>query len=266
MELSKRQPIYPRCERGDCRRRRCPPHCEHAHSGADRARTVLGRPSETPEQPQAHHRRPRAPSPPAPTSSSSTARPRSQLAHHGQRPAPADPEGKGAQKDPDQRPLGRGRSRCVHLSRLITGACRAGTGRLRRAREGREPAEEHWELTLCPVLATACHPRSDTVAHTPHLDLDSPPAQTLAGRILDDSAPKRSGAPPVPKASAPAAPAGGGDDDAPKPQQLAGIFAGVGMPTLRKTGAPVASSLGGSGAAAAGACSPPSVLSTRRAS
>ncbi|GAA6054308.1 hypothetical protein NBRC10513_006451 [Rhodotorula toruloides] len=68
------------------------------------------------------------------------------------------------------------------------------------------------------------------------------------GRIIDESAPKRTGAPPVPRASAPSAPSG--EDDAPKPQQLAGIFAGVGMPTLRKTGAPGASSLGGAGGGA----------------
>ncbi|GEM10073.1 hypothetical protein Rt10032_c10g4090 [Rhodotorula toruloides] len=69
------------------------------------------------------------------------------------------------------------------------------------------------------------------------------------GRILDESAPK-SRAPPVPRASARA---GGGDDDgAQKPPQLAGIFAGVGMPTLRKTGAPVASSLSGSAGGGSG--------------
>lgn len=71
------------------------------------------------------------------------------------------------------------------------------------------------------------------------------PQLRSTGRIIDESAPKRTGAPPVPRASAPSAPSG--EDDAPKPQQLAGIFAGVGMPTLRKTGAPGASSLGGAG-------------------
>ncbi|GAA5915505.1 hypothetical protein JCM8208_007467, partial [Rhodotorula glutinis] len=67
--------------------------------------------------------------------------------------------------------------------------------------------------------------------------------------VLDESGgPPSRGAPAVPRA--PPVPGGGGasaaaDNDG--PPQLAGIFAGVGMPTLKKTGAPVASSLGGVG-------------------
>ncbi|GAA5838923.1 hypothetical protein JCM9279_003901 [Rhodotorula babjevae] len=66
-----------------------------------------------------------------------------------------------------------------------------------------------------------------------------------AGAVLDESggAPSR-GAPAVPRA--PPVPGGASAaEDSGAPPQLAGIFAGVGMPTLKKTGAPVASSLGG---------------------
>ncbi|BGP49829.1 hypothetical protein JCM10450v2_005734 [Rhodotorula kratochvilovae] len=80
-------------------------------------------------------------------------------------------------------------------------------------------------------------------------------APAIAGAVRDGPAPPRGGAPAVPRAPPVPGVGGTGESAAPAahddgPPQLAGIFAGVGMPTLRKTGAPVASSLASGGGAA----------------
>ncbi|GAA6038094.1 hypothetical protein JCM8097_007543 [Rhodosporidiobolus ruineniae] len=72
------------------------------------------------------------------------------------------------------------------------------------------------------------------------------------GAVLDASggAPKPR-APAVPK---PAAASGGDEEDTtPRAPQLGGLFAGVGMPTLKKTGAPGASTMLGGGGGGGGA-------------
>ncbi|GAA6016347.1 hypothetical protein JCM10207_003832 [Rhodosporidiobolus poonsookiae] len=61
------------------------------------------------------------------------------------------------------------------------------------------------------------------------------------GAVLDASGGSKSSAPKPPSAPRPPGGASGGGDD--RPQQLGGLFAGVGMPTLKKTGAVGASTM-----------------------
>lgn len=89
-------------------------------------------------------------------------------------------------------------------------------------------------------MTTTHSPSLPTSTHASLKRLRSPLSiYTTTGRPIDASSGGGGGRAPPPRA--PAAPSGGGgDDSAPSAlgggPQLAGIFAGVGMPTLKKTG------------------------------